>query len=125
MNPNNLIATLAISLLATGCYAGVEARGTATTYDVVAVTPPVQVETYPYVVYDGAPVYYVEGRWYRHYGSGWVYYRSEPTYLSTRRPVIVARPARPAGPAVVTAPPARPGPVIAAPPARGHGHGRR
>jgi hypothetical protein len=122
MNPKTLIViSTLIALSASGCYAGVEARGPVATYDVVAVPPPVRVETYPYVVYDGAPYYYVEGRWYRHSGSGWVYYRNEPPYLARRRPNAppAVRVAPPARPGVYTAPPARGpgGPVIAAPPA--------
>lgn len=106
MNLHRILGPLALALLASGCYAGVEGRANAS-YDVVTVPPPVRVEAYPYVVYDGAPVYYVEGRWYRRHGNGWVYYRSEPGYLSSHRPVVVAPPAY--GP--------RRGPVITAPPA--------
>lgn len=53
--------------------------------------------TYPSYVYDGANVYYIDGRWYRQYGGRWVYYRSEPRDLyryRTHSHVVVAPPAR-------------------------------
>ena len=44
--------------------------------------PPVDdVEDYPSVVYEGAPVYYVGGVWYRHDPRGWGVYRREPQAL--------------------------------------------
>ncbi len=103
-------------LVATSCY--VEARPAYGPADVIVTPAPVHVETYPYVFYDGGPVYWVEGRWYRRHGNGWVYYRNEPPFLSQRRPVTVAPPAYgpvphgppargPAPPATIQAPPAR------------------
>ena len=54
--------------------------------DVVYVAPPPSIESYPYVVYNGQPHYYVQGRWYRRHQSGsWVVYNSEPGYLATER----------------------------------------
>jgi len=47
--------------------------------------PVVDIETYPSVVYEGAPVYYVGGRWYRHGPRGWAYYRQEPPELGRQR----------------------------------------
>jgi hypothetical protein len=48
--------------------------------------PPVQIETYPAVIYAGTPHYYVGGRWYRRTPRGWGYYRKEPAPLVQRRP---------------------------------------
>jgi hypothetical protein len=54
--------------------------------DVVYEQPPVpDVQTYPYVVYQGAPVYYVGGAWYRRDGRGWGRYRVEPPPLARER----------------------------------------
>ena len=48
--------------------------------------PPVDdIETYPVVVYEGVPVYYVGGTWYRHDSRGWGYYRREPRELARQR----------------------------------------
>jgi hypothetical protein len=48
--------------------------------------PPVDdVETYPSVVYEGVPVYYVGGAWYRHDAHGWGAYRHEPPELARQR----------------------------------------
>lgn len=102
------LVAIAACLSAAGCYAGV-AASPGYEYDVVTAPPPARVETYPYVVYQGAPTYYVEGRWYRRYGNGWTYYRNEPTYLNRHRP------------GVTTAPPAyrsRPSPAVGVPPGR-------
>lgn len=76
------------------------------------------VEAQPYVVYQGTPTYYVQGRWYRRTPRGWAYYRTEPQYLYGQRG-HVQRPAygaygRP-GVYVNTAPPVY---VNTAPPAR-------
>jgi hypothetical protein len=54
--------------------------------DVVYGEPPSGVETYPVVVYAGAPHYYVGGRWYRRSPRGWGYYRHEPDHLAKHRP---------------------------------------
>ena len=49
-------------------------------------SPPVDdIETYPVVVYEGVPVYYVGGTWYRHDSRGWGYYRREPRELAQQR----------------------------------------
>lgn len=75
-----------------GCYAGVGAgvgpqpvEVTASDEYVYEQAPP-QVETYPAVVYEGSPHYYVNGRWYRKTPRGWAYYRREPVHLAQRRP---------------------------------------
>jgi hypothetical protein len=71
-----------------GCYATVspEPVGVAAESDVVYEPPPAQVETYPTVVYEGRPHYYVQGRWYSRTSRGWGYYRHEPAHLSQHRP---------------------------------------
>lgn len=58
-----------------------------TSADVVYETEPpvVDIETYPSVVYGGAPVYFVGGRWYRRDARGWGYFRSEPPELAHNR----------------------------------------
>ena len=70
-----------------GCYATAStgyAQGA--TDDYVFEEPPPQIETYPVVVYEGSPHYYVNGRWYRRTPRGWGYYRNEPAHLAGRRP---------------------------------------
>jgi hypothetical protein len=44
-------------------------------------TAPRHYEEYPRAVYEGHPVYYVDGRWYYQRGPRWVYYREEPRAL--------------------------------------------
>jgi hypothetical protein len=44
-------------------------------------TAPAHVEAYPHTVYEGRPVYYVDGRWYYQSGPRWAYYREEPRPL--------------------------------------------
>jgi hypothetical protein len=84
---------------------------------------PVNYAAYPSYVYDGANVYYIDGRWYRQDRGRWVYYRSEPPglyrYRTSHAHVFVAPPARRAAP-VYRAPPARREPArhYRAPPAR-------
>ncbi len=55
--------------------------------DVVYVQDPpvVEIETYPSVVYEGVPVYYVGGEWYRRDARGWGHYRQEPQELGRQR----------------------------------------
>lgn len=63
------------------------------------------IETYPSIVFDGAPVYYVGGTWYRHDRRGWGVYRREPQGLAQQRarherdPQWVRAAQRPASPA--------------------------
>jgi len=101
------------------------------------VTPPPSVESYPYVVYNGQPTYYVQGRWYRrHQSGGWVVYNTEPGYLATERGrrgwTVTVGPTYGSGyaPPPVYAPPAQPAyrpgyttttTVTTAPPAYGGG----
>jgi hypothetical protein len=74
--------------LVLGCYATVSPRPVEITSadDVVYGEPPPQIETYPVVVYEGRPHYYVGGHWYMRTQRGWGYYRNEPAHLSQRRP---------------------------------------
>jgi hypothetical protein len=60
----------------------------ATYDDYVYEDSPGNVEAYPYVVYEGTPTYYVQGRWYRRTPRGWAYYRSEPQPLYGQRPYV-------------------------------------
>ena len=50
------------------------------------------VEAHPYVVYQGTPTYYVQGRWYRRTARGWAYYRTEPQPLYGQRPIVAPPP---------------------------------
>ena len=78
--------------LVLGCYAGVGAGPSpqpvevTTSDDYVYEQAPPQIETYPVVMHEGAPHYYVNGRWYRQTPRGWAYYRREPVHLAQRRP---------------------------------------
>lgn len=93
------------SLFSVGCYgsAGVYPATYSSTpvyteesyaYD----APPADIEAQSYVVYEGAPTYYVNGRWYRHTHRGWGYYRSEPAPLVRRRPYVQGAPPADRGP---------------------------
>lgn len=85
------LTALASAGLLLGCYA-TATTGTAppgalvAPDDYVYEDAPPQIETYPVVVYEGAPHYYVNGRWYRRTPRGWAYYRTEPAHLAARRP---------------------------------------
>ncbi len=75
------------------CTARVQpATVTAETVEYEYVAPPPDIESRPYVVYEGAPTYYVEGRWYRRTPRGWGYYRSEPAPLVRQRPYVQQAP---------------------------------
>jgi hypothetical protein len=101
-----LFAT-AVVALAAGCQAGI--RGSAGA-PVVAEQPPAEppplvvasanvdddlvyepqapvddIEGYPFVVYGGVNVYFVDGRWYRHDRGRWGYFRNEPPELGRQR----------------------------------------
>jgi len=78
--------------------------------------PVVDIETYPSVVYEGFPVYYVGGRWYRRGPHGWAHYRQEPAELGRQRAVhereprwVHARDVPQRGQERVAPPPYRPG----------------
>jgi hypothetical protein len=89
----NAAFALAIATVGVGCVAQIDAGSAATEgpaaddYDVAYVpAPPVaDIETYPVAIYQGASVYFVDGRWYRHGPRGWAYYRQEPPALASER----------------------------------------
>jgi len=87
-------SVLASTGLVLGCYATVQPAPVEATYEdvaddgVVYGEPPPRIDTYPVVIYRGAPHYYVNGRWYYRSSRGWGYYRDEPAPLARRRPVI-------------------------------------
>lgn len=99
-------------LAAPGCIATVQPDPV---YAEATYVPP-RIETYPSVVYEGRPVYYVDGYWYVHEGPGWMYYRQEPPELYRQRPYVQQAP--PAYHAPTHPAPAQPAPPVqAAPPA--------
>ncbi len=99
------------------CVATVEPEYAEATY------VPAHIETYPYVIYEGRPVYYAHEHWYYRDGPRWVYYRHEPETLQRQRAYVQQAPRAPQ-PYVrhpeYAAPPARqvPQPEYSAPPAR-------
>jgi hypothetical protein len=107
-----LFAVFCLALSLVGCVATVEPEPVYADATYV----PTDIERYPYVVYEGRPVYYVHDRWYARDGSRWVYYRSEPTYLREQRTYI--RQAPPAYRQPVYAAPPAPPPARPAPPAQ-------
>jgi hypothetical protein len=107
--PFALILVGAVSIL--GCAAQVQPM------EIEYAPAPVYVEQQPYVVYEGVPTYYWEGRWYRRTPAGWGYFRVEPYELRRHRPYVQqappayrhdSRPAYPANPRPNVAPPAHP-----------------
>ena len=97
-----LVASALLALGASGAGCAAEASTTPPTYvegatvasgpgtadaEVVYVQDPpvVDIETYPTVVYEGAPVYFVGGEWYRRDSHGWAYFRREPAELGRQR----------------------------------------
>lgn len=85
MNALILASGLAVPI---GCVATVEPEPV---YAEATDVPP-HIETYPYVIYEGRPVYYVGERWYYRRGPSWVYYRSEPAVLHRQRPYVQQAP---------------------------------
>jgi hypothetical protein len=83
-----------------GCYATAEppAVGYADT-----TSAPVDIETYPSVVYEGQPVYFYGDHWWHRDGARWSYYRDEPAELHRQRDVVIHAPRR-ARPVVRRAP---------------------
>jgi hypothetical protein len=54
---------------------------------------PADIYTYPSVVYQGRPTYWVQGRWvYRDPGGRWMHYRREPPELYRQRPHLQQAP---------------------------------
>lgn len=105
--------------LAPACFGTVRGRYVDVAY------APANYAAYPTYAYDGANVYFIDGRWYRHDRGRWVYYRSEPSELyryRTRGHYVAAPPVRGRAyrqSSVYSAPPARrPDRVYRAPAAR-------
>ncbi len=75
-------------------------------YPVVEVDAvPVEIVTYPHVIYAGSDAYLVGDRWYYRSRGRWVVFQREPRELAAYR-VEYARRAPPPGRAVISAPPA-------------------
>jgi hypothetical protein len=75
-----VLAALAASLA--GCYAETPVGYAETT------GAPVDIETYPSVIYEGQPVYYYGDHWWHREGGRWTYYRTEPAELQAQRDMI-------------------------------------
>ncbi len=80
----------------TGCYATVDPQPVGYAETTAA---PVDIETYPSVVYDGQPVYFYGDHWWHRDGSRWTYYRDEPAELHRQRDVVIHAPRRAVRPA--------------------------
>ena len=77
-----------VALGVTGCYGDVGVEG-------VYYPEPAYIATVPPVYYEGRPYYWYRDRWYyRGYGGGWGYYRSEPGFLRPYRGGYVRAPER-------------------------------
>jgi hypothetical protein len=100
VSTNVTIAALAAvcALGATACEATITPQtGVVASGGLVArvTTVPVDIYTYPRVVFGGSYVYLVNGFWYRPTSSGWVVYRQEPAPLARARVRIYASPRTP------------------------------
>ncbi len=93
-----VLAATAVSLSVAGCYATVEPEPVGYADTTAA---PVNIETYPSVVYEGHPAYFYGDHWWYRDGNRWSYYRSEPAELHRQRAYVqrapAARPAREEG----------------------------
>jgi hypothetical protein len=100
---SSMVLLVTLMAAVTGCY-----RRARVAY-VEEYDPPPDVVSYPYVVYEGRPVYYVRGRYYYRRGPRWVYYSEPPRDLRSRRFERRAPPAYREAPRrrQVVAPPAR------------------
>ena len=85
---------LAAASAATGCYAYAEPEPVTATYEVTSAPPDVEIESAPYVVYEGHPTYWYGGRWYYRDRDDrrWRYYREEPPTLQRQRPYVQQAP---------------------------------
>jgi hypothetical protein len=82
------ILAVAASAL-TGCYATVDPQPV----DYAETTgAPVDIETYPSVMYGGQPAYFYGDHWWHRDGGRWSYYRSEPAELHQQRAVVMRSP---------------------------------
>ena len=102
MQPSKSLAIVMVvgaALAASGCAATVDDEPVG--YASVTAAPvdaPVDIETYPSVMYAGEPVYFYGGRWWHRDGARWSYYREEPAYLHSQRAVMARRPRPPVHP---------------------------
>jgi hypothetical protein len=78
-----LTLAFVLALVSSGCYATVRGRGG---YGYVE-TAPIAYESYPYVMYEGRPVYHVHDRWYYRNGSRWDSYHAPPAALYRSREI--------------------------------------
>ncbi len=76
-----------------GCVAEVQERPLMVADEpaVVATAVPVDIETYPHVVYRGSVAYYVGDRWYYRTPTGFVVFRHEPVELVRYRTAFRTR----------------------------------
>jgi hypothetical protein len=79
-----------VSLSTAGCYATVDPEPVG--YADVS-SAPVNIETYPSVVYEGHPAYFYGDHWWYCSGSSWSYYHSEPAELHRQRAYVQRAPA--------------------------------
>ncbi len=109
------LCSVVIGLSAAGCYATVQPEPV---YADATYVPP-DIDTYPYVIYEGRPVYFVHDHWYVRHGPRWVYYRNEPSSLHRQRPYVQRAPRAYRRPEYAAPPVQRaPAPAREAPPAR-------
>jgi hypothetical protein len=73
----------------TGCYAHVDPEPVGY---VEVTAAPVDIETYPSVVYGGQPVYFYGDHWWYRDGGRWTYYHDEPAELHRQREVVLRSP---------------------------------
>jgi hypothetical protein len=91
-----VVADLALAGAATGCYADEpQPVGYAET-----TAAPVDIDTYPSVMYLGQPVYFYGDHWWHRDGGRWSYYKTEPAELHKQRDVVARMPRRPRAPEV-------------------------
>jgi hypothetical protein len=56
---------------------------------------PVDIETYPSVVYAGQPAYFYGDHWWHRDHGSWTYYHDEPAELHAQRAVVIHQARRP------------------------------
>ncbi len=76
------VAALALSTSAAGC------AGRATPSVTTVTNAPLEIESSPYVTYEGRPTYYYQNRWYYRDGGNWRSYKEEPVELHRHRPYV-------------------------------------
>jgi len=94
MNHLRHCATIAVAAAAAslaGCYASVDPPPVGYAETTAA---PVDIETYPSVVYGGEPVYFYGDHWWHRDGGRWTTFRDEPAELRAQRDVVRRAPRR-------------------------------